>query len=468
MGHSFTRTGGSKGELIMWKLPLLEIRPSFSGPIAADVLAVYQEKAGAAKKALPLKGHYASLIDRFRQDEVFTANHGSVQYLRFAGKAPAQDVLFVGMGQPADLTEEKARAAGGHVWSKLKAEKSRIAVIHAESLFGVPGLKSNLSHSALVGAFAEGMMIGAYEFNKHKTKSNSESKNSDAEFRFIFLVQEKGLKQPLEEAFHRVRASAEAMQVTRDWSNEPSNVGTPDYFASEAKRLAKAYGMKCKVLSERDAEKEKMELFLGVGRGAEREGKIVVLEYSPKGPRKNAKTIALVGKGITFDSGGISIKPSARMEEMKHDMTGAATVMGAILLAARLEVPNQVVAIMGFTENMPDGDAIQPGNVIRSRAGKTVEVINTDAEGRLILADLLDYAQEYNPDAVIDVATLTGAATVALGKLCCAIFGNEELLIDAVRRAGETTGERLWPMPLYDEYFDDLKSESADMKNSAN
>src|SRR6185437_13684409 len=151
-------------------------------------------------------------------------------------------------------------------------------------------------------------------------------------------------------------------------------------------------------------------------------------EYNPPKSSKSAeaKTIAFVGKGITFDSGGISIKPSMRMEEMKHDMTGAATVMGAALLAAKMKVPNRVVTIMGFTENMPDGDAIQPGNVITSRAGKTVEIINTDAEGRLILADLLDYIQEFKPDVIIDAATLTGAVAIALGKYCCGILGNDE------------------------------------------
>jgi leucyl aminopeptidase len=285
-------------------------------------------------------------------------------------------------------------------------------------------------------------------------------------------VKDKVLAQQIASELQQVQASGAAIRVTRDWSNEPSNFGTPEYFAAEAKRLAKEYGLKCTILSEADAAKEKMGLFLGVGQGAEREGKIVVLEYTPKKsdkkPKKNVKTIAFVGKGITFDSGGISIKPSMRMEEMKHDMTGAATVMGAILLASEMKVENRIIAIMGFTENMPSGNAIQPGNVLVSRAGKTVEVINTDAEGRLILADLLDYAQDFKPDAIVNAATLTGAVTIALGKHCCGIMGNDEQLIGAVKRAGESSGERIWELPLFDEYFDDLRSDYADMKNSAN
>ena len=289
------------------------------------------------------------------------------------------------------------------------------------------------------------------------------------------MTREKSLKAQLDTELSQVQATGEAVRVTRDWSNEPSNIGTPSYYAGEAKRLAQQFGLKCRILSEQEAKREKMGLFLGVGQGSVQENRLVVVEYSPKNLKKspkengkNGKTIALVGKGVTFDSGGISIKPSAKMEDMKHDMTGAATVMGAILLASQWKVPNRVIAVMAFVENMPDGEAIQPGNILTARNGKTVEVINTDAEGRLVLADALDFAQDFKPDAVIDVATLTGAVSVALGKYCCGILGNDEELIGAIQRAGEAHGERIWQLPLFDEYFDDLKSDYADMKNSAN
>lgn len=320
-----------------------------------------------------------------------------------------------------------------------------------------------------IRAFAEGLVLGAYQFVKHKSGGASKGAYSGPS-RLVFIVAGKAEKSRLEAELRLVRAIAVAVNVTRDWSNEPSNIGTPEFFAAESKRMAREYGLKCKVLSERDCAREKMGLFLGVGQGAEREGKIVVLEYQPKKTRgaRKAKTIALVGKGVTFDSGGISIKPSMRMEEMKHDMTGAATVMGATLLAAAWGVPNRIVSVMAFTENMPDAAAIQPGNVLTSRAGKTVEIINTDAEGRLVLADALDYVQDFRPDAIVDVATLTGAVSVALGKLCCGIMGNEDTLIGALLQAGEHNGERIWQLPLFDEYFEDLKSDTADMKNSAN
>ncbi|OFZ17793.1 MAG: hypothetical protein A2X94_04295 [Bdellovibrionales bacterium GWB1_55_8] len=456
----------------MWKLPILESRPSFSGAADTDLVGVFQESAGKVKKAIPIKGVYAPLVERFRKSEVFQGAHGSVQFVRFGGKAPAESCLLVGLGAPAEFSEEKARTAGGNAWGKLKAEKARLAVVHVDTLFGVKGLKTELSHLAVARAFAEGLILGAYEYNKHKSSllaAKGSKGSEDTHVRVVFVTAEKGLRQQLERELDHVRASAEAIRITRDWSNEPSNIGIPEYFANEARKYARQYGLKCKVLTEREAAAEKMGLFLGVGQGAEREGRIVVLEYVPtRGSKKNLKTVALVGKGITFDSGGISIKPALRMEDMKHDMTGAATVMGAMVLSALWQVPNRVVGIMAFTENMPDGTAIQPGNVLKSRAGKTVEVINTDAEGRLILADVLDYAHDFRPDAVIDVATLTGAVGIALGKQCCAILGNDDLLADAVKRAGESCGERIWQLPLWDEYFDDMKSDTADMKNVGN
>ncbi len=447
-------------------IPAFEARTgniSALGAEVADVVVVYQD---SGRKAMPPKGPYAQLVEKFRKSEFFAGRANSQQFVRFGGKGVAENVLFAGLGAVGELTEERARQAGGYAWTKLSAEKAKTVVVHADS-FDVRGLSANLTPMTIVRGFAEGIALAAYQFSKHKSSSRSSGAEYAGPTRFIFLSQDKTLKSQLEPELAKVAAAARAVRVTRDWSNEPSNFGTPEYFAAEAKRLAREYGLKCRILTERDAAREKMGLFIGVGQGAHREGRIVVLEYNPK-KAKNPKTIALVGKGVTFDSGGISIKPSMRMEEMKHDMTGAATVMGATLLAAAWGAPNRIISIMAFTENMPDGEAIQPGNVLKSRAGKTVEIINTDAEGRLILADVLDYAQDFKPDAVVDVATLTGAVAIALGKQCCAILGNEEPLMEAVRRAGEQHGERIWPLPLFDEYFEDLKSETADMKNSCN
>jgi len=189
------------------------------------------------------------------------------------------------------------------------------------------------------------------------------------------------------------------------------------------------------------------------------------LEYKPKTVSKKTKTVVLVGKGVTFDSGGISLKPSPRMEEMKHDMTGAATLMGTIVLAAKLKSPNRIVAILAFTENMPAGNAVKPGDVVTSRSGKTVEIQNTDAEGRLVLADVLDYAEKFKPDVMLDAATLTGAVAIALGKQCCAVMGTDQKVVDQLVSLGAEMNERIWQLPLYDDYIDDMRSEYADLKN---
>ncbi|MGK5089230.1 leucyl aminopeptidase [Bdellovibrionota bacterium FG-2] len=446
----------------------------FSGPgkLSCEAVFVFQD---SAKKGVPPKGHYQALGERLRKEEVFSAALGSVEFVRFGGSDAVSNAVFVGLGQPSELTLEKLRSAGGSLWAKLKSAKMESVSICLDMLLDAKGVSSELSPTHLSRALAEGLVLGAYQFLKHKSKQaksdsgGSESLISTGPSRFVFVTHNKKLKSELEKEFSDVSSVAQSVNLTRDWSNEPSNFGTPEFYAAEAKKVARLHGLKCRILTEADVAREKMGLFLGVGQGSEREGRVVVVEYLPSSKaRKAAKTIAFVGKGVTFDSGGISLKPSLRMENMKNDMTGAATVMGAVVLAAKWKVPNRVIGIMAFTENMPDGRAIQPGNVITSRAGKTVEIINTDAEGRLILADVLDFAHDFKPDAIVDVATLTGAITVALGKFCCAIFGNENSLIDSVRRAGDSQGERIWEMPLFDEYFEDLKSECADMKNSAN
>jgi leucyl aminopeptidase len=389
-------------------LPTFEVRSAQAGTVDTDVVAVFQDKG---QKSISPKGEYASSVEKLRKSESFSGKAGQVLFLRLAGREAENGLLF-GLGQPGELTEERLRAAGGAVWSRLVGEKARSVSIHLDSFFSAPGLKAELSHPRIARAFAEGMALASYQIAK--IKASSKKDEYQAPTRISFLTKEQSLKLALEKELKRVVAVGQAVALTRDWSNEPSNVGTPVYFANEARKLANQYKLKCKIITEAEAKREKMELFLGVGQGSEREGRMVILEYIPRGV-KNPKTLALVGKGVTFDSGGISIKPSMRMEDMKHDMTGAATVMGAILLASAWQVPNRVVAVLAFTENMPDGDAIQPGNILGSRAGKTVEVINTDAEGRLILADALDYAQDFKPDAIVDVATLTGAVSIALG-----------------------------------------------------
>ncbi len=421
-------------------------------PVFCDWIAVFKKEEG---RPFSDSVSHVQLLERLSATDSATGKAGSVQLVRFGGVGPSEHVLFSGFGEPGDLTEERVRSWGGAMVSRLSSERISSLRIDLDAFAG--------DSRRFLRAWLEGLLLGSYQFNRHRTLVSARPgvervrvTSSDPER----VVDWKKILADL-------RHEAECVHLARDLSNEPSNVGTPEYFASQAKTLARENGLSCTILTEADAKREGMNLFLAVGAGSEREGRIVVLEYKPRGVKK-PKTQVWVGKGITFDSGGISLKPGLRMEDMKHDMSGAASILAATVLAARRKVNCRIVTILGFTENMPSGTAVQPGNIIQSRAGLTVEIINTDAEGRLILADLLDFAHQFKPDLLVDMATLTGAVSTALGKQCGAILGNYTDSVERVRRAGDGVGEKLWQLPLWDEYLDDLRSEHADLRNTCN
>jgi leucyl aminopeptidase len=418
-----------------------------------DVIFAFQTPKG---ELAPIEGTYQATLKKQGPNAGFTGKIGQTLWMRQAGLKGAENVLFVGLGKTSELTFEKARVAGGATFAKISSEKVNELTLHSDAW---------TTDVEMLRAFAEGFALNDYKFDKYLTSKSAKAKDGDIKLTFGTADAEtvKNLTVELSE----VTTLLVGVNITRDWSNEPSNIGIPAFYAAEAKKLAKKYGLKVTVLGPREIKKEKMELFMSVAQGSDREPYVIVLEYSPKKARK-PKTIALVGKGITFDSGGISIKPSLRMEEMKHDMTGAATVVGAVVAAAELGLQHRVLGIIGMAENMPSGKANNPGSIIRTRNGKTVEVINTDAEGRLILADVLDYAQDFKPDCVVDLATLTGAVGVALGKQAAAILGNDDDLISQLINSGSHCGERLWQLPTWDEYLEDMRADHADLRNSCN
>ena len=260
-------------------------------------------------------------------------------------------------------------------------------------------------------------------------------------------------------------ALADGICFARDLSNEPPNVLFPEEMANRAKAMAKRTGLKFSVLGEGEMRKLGMNILLAVSQGSAREAQLIIMEHAPKGKTKDAPLV-LVGKGVTFDTGGISLKPGERMEEMKHDMGGAAAVIGAMEAIARLGVDRRVIGVAVCVENMPDGNAFRPGDILTGITGKTTEILSTDAEGRLILADALGYVARYNPKAVVDAATLTGAIGVALGPYAAGLFVNDDNLKDAMLAASKRSAERIWHMPLYDEYMDAIKGDMAEVKNS--
>jgi leucyl aminopeptidase len=261
----------------------------------------------------------------------------------------------------------------------------------------------------------------------------------------------------------RGEAIASGHLLARGLQMQPGNVCTPTYLAEQAQTIARTHGFAITVLGPAELRTEGMGALLAVAQGSVQEPRFIVLDYRGGG---DAAPVVLVGKGITFDSGGISIKPAASMEEMKYDMSGAAAVLGTFDVLGRLRPKLNVVGLIPTTENLPSGTAVKPGDVIKSHFGKSIEIINTDAEGRLILCDALSYARRYKPAAVIDAATLTGAVVIALGNQASAVMGNDDPLAAEVREAGERAGERCWPLPLWDEYRDLVKSDIADVKNS--
>ena len=363
-------------------------------------------------------------------------------------------LFLVGAGKKEELTLDRIRQAAGTVCR-------RAAAMGVESitrgLVALPG--SSVQETAQ--ALTEGTILGTYRYNEFKAKS----KDDPAGLKSVTVVVSAKDAAAVRRGVGRGQIVAEAACWTRDLGNRPSNRMTPTMLAREAQAAAKKYKFRCRVLGPAQQKRLGMNALLGVARGSREPSQFIILEY--KGPRAAAKKpLLFIGKGITFDSGGISIKPSSKMEEMKFDMCGGAAVLGAFRAVAGLKLPVHLVGLVPATENLPGGSAQKPGDVVRAIGGKTIEVINTDAEGRLVLADALGYARRfYKPAAMIDLATLTGACVVALGSHCSGLMGNNSKWNEQVKAASNRTHERAWELPLWPEYTEAVKSGVADVQN---
>jgi leucyl aminopeptidase len=377
--------------------------------------------------------------------------------LRSAGKITADRVLIVGLGKEEKFTLDRIRevAAKAHnVLRDLRLE-SFSTIIHGAGLAGYD------VHRA-AEAVAEGLLLGSYRFDVYKTEKGEE--DGKGEVKRVTLVEREVEKvREVEDAVHAAEVICRAVNRTRELVNQPAGYKTPSKLAEVALEVAKEAGLKAHVIDRAEAEKLGMGAFLGVAQGSDQPPKFIVLEYWGAGPE--VKPVALVGKGITFDSGGLSLKSADNMMDMKEDMSGAAAVLGTLEAVGRLRLPINVVGIAPCTENMPSGKAIKPGDILRTHLGKTIEVLNTDAEGRLILADGLGYVTRYEPQAIVDLATLTGACMVALGKKTTGMLGTDEELTARIRKAAQAVGEYVWPLPMYEEYEEQIKSDVADVKN---
>ncbi len=420
-----------------------------TGCIAAGVFE--SGKLSDAAKMLDdaSNGHISRILDRGDME----GRKGSTLLLHDVPGIAAERVLLVGLGAEADFGEEAYLAAVNAASNSIRETGAKDAALYFTGI--LPKEKDiswNIFHAVL--AVSEGL----YRFDKLKSKPE---KKKDP-LKKLFIYAPEGEKDA-EKALKQGRAVAEGVSFAKDLGNLPGNVCTPTYLAQTALEIAKEYKLDVRILEEKDMEALGMGALLSVTKGTVEPPKLIVLEY--RGASKNRKPVVLVGKGITFDTGGISLKPGADMDEMKYDMCGAASVLGAIRSAAQMKLRLNIVAVVPSCENMPGGSATKPGDIVKSMSGQTIEVLNTDAEGRLILCDALTYVEKYEPEAVIDVATLTGACVIALGHVASGLYSNDEDLARELLDSGRKARDRAWQMPLWEDYQEQLKSNFADMAN---
>lgn len=394
-----------------------------------------------------------AMISRLIKRGDFSAKPGSVHLLYPEGSLAAERLILVGLGKRADLTLDRIRLAAGKAAFHARSNGAESVVFAADGM----GLDAEETGQALT----EGSMLGLYRFLKYKTNDESSKRK---EIRTITLLAGTTASvAAMRKGMHAGKIIAESAIMARDMVNHPGADMTPTVLAGRARSIARQYGLKVQVLERKQIEKLGMGAFLGVAAGSIQPPKFIIIEYRGGGSRP---FIALVGKSITFDSGGISIKPAENMDRMKDDMSGGAAVLGAMRNAAALKLKLNIVGLLPAAENMPGGRALKPGDVLRSMSGQTIEIINTDAEGRLILSDALAYACRYKPSVIVDIATLTGACTIALGHEAAGMVGTSDTYKQQLRAAGEKTGERVWELPLWENYYDQIKSDIADMKNT--
>lgn len=394
-----------------------------------------------------------SLSHAVHDDEDFFENGRMFTVLSLA-KVHAKRIVLAAVGNPKDITPEKLRLFAAKMVTTLQNYSEK------DFTFVSPGYALHtLAPEDIYYALTEGSVLASHQCDEYKTQAKDKNKKPREVF---FYLDEQEDHLVIGKAMERAALICTQVNAVKDLANGPANIVTPSYLAQVAKKIAKQGGMKLRVLDESSLRAEGMNCILAVARGSAQKPAFIVLEY--KGAR-GKQPLVLVGKGVTFDSGGIHLKPSGFIETMKEDMTGAAIVMQTMSLVAQLRLPLNLVCVIPAVENMPDGNAFRPGDIVTAANGKTVEIANTDAEGRLILADALHYATRYKPAGIIDFATLTGAALVALGMNVTPIMGTDPAMVDQFIQAGKETYERCWELPLYEEYSEAIKGELADLKN---
>lgn len=393
------------------------------------------------------------LISEAVESKVFTAKVNSTLFLRNTNDVRAKNILFVGLGDSKDLLSKvfKASKTAGLV---LKQEKISSAAVYLPGFYAA---KKDSNYEITMQSVA-GFLDATYDFNEYKSEKTPPTLKS-----LTFFSNQKSDEKYLKFGVECGEKVYQGLKLTKDLANTPPSDLSPDKLVNWGKKATAQFDVKATIFDKSRLEKEKMGGILGVGQASAFEPRLLILEY--KGPKASSK-VCLVGKGVTFDSGGIDIKPSAKMEDMKYDMSGAAMMIGSTLVAAALKLPIHLITIVPSAENMVAGNALRPSDVITMHNGKTVEINNTDAEGRLILGDALSYAHTFKPDVIVDSATLTGGVVVALGSAAAGLMGNSDAYINQMISSSKNIGEKVWQLPLFEEYKEDLLSGIADYRNS--
>ncbi len=448
----------------------MQVKVTVDSPrdVKVDVLAVAVGELEGKQKKLPaalasLDTAAGGAVSQVVKNGDFGGKKGQslVVYPQGSGRGSlkADRLLLVGIGNADEQSVDDIRALGGRVVKGARGKKAtKIALV-------APSAKGH-GNEVICQALAEGAVLADYKYDRFLT---DDGKKKPARKRATLSVVYARLAKPAPARAGAKRGTilAESQNLARDLSNAPGNAMTPVRLTAEAVKMARAVGLRTRVMAVPELQKRKMGGILGVGQGSTNPPRLAILEHKPRGLKANSPTLCIVGKGITFDSGGISLKPGAGMHEMKHDMSGAATVVGAMRAIRMLNIPVHVVGLIAAAENMPSDTAYRPGDILTMHSGHTVEIQNTDAEGRLVLADALAYANKtYKPTAMIDLATLTGACMVALGDWATGLMGTDDKLIEEIKAAGERVNEIQWPLPLFDDHKKLMKGSVSDLKNA--
>jgi len=416
----------------------------------ALVLGVFADRApleGAASKVDQALG---GLLSSVLAEEHFKGKPGHTFVLHTHGKVPAKRIIVAGLGPKADVHLEQLRMAAAAGVRRAADARAKHVVFPAVSL---PPHRAD----AVTQARVEGIVLGSYRFSRYKPQDDAAAVE-----RVELLAGDASHQKDVEEGLRRGLLFAEATTYARDLVNEPPNQMNPLLLAELAEEAARTAGLRCSVLDVDAMRAQGMGAILSIGGGSAVPPRLIVLEYAPSKPKR---TVAIVGKGVTFDSGGINLKTSS-LEWMKSDMAGGAAVIATMQALPALKSPARVLGVVAAVENLPSGTSVKPGDIVRAMNGKTIEINNTDAEGRVVLADALAYAAQRNPDEIIDLATLTGSAMIALGYLAAAVMSNNQRLVDRLIDAADRAGERMWQLPMYEEYLEKMRSPVADLQNS--